>query len=473
MRPFLFTPLLRCSLILTTLAFLGLAVPAHARFAQPTDAPVDRLVTNLTAYLKEHPDDPDAFYTLARVHLMALSLKSETIGTYGTDVTKDTKPTIPDLLNSPKEGAQMKPESMRAHTIAAIENYVKAIQLSPKNGLYYLGLANALERGAEVAPLIGLPPGQEGPATRNTLDAAQAKAVEALVARLGAPDVKDREAAESELRYSPSRVMPLVIAHRNDTDLEIRARVAVLTADHWRTLAIDAYRQAYDLSVDQDAKLPEQPIHGIESLVSFEAGKAYARLLEKRNQTDPQKEKIASISAQLAAYAQKQPGPITPIIFSLDRPAALSDLIDSHKRVRFDLDGTGRDQTWPWVRPEACILVWDPNHTGKITSGRQLFGSVTFWMFWKDGYRALDALDNDRDGWLRGDELPGLAIWRDANGDGICQGGEVTPIEQTEVEALRVTSDSREGLSPASRGGMRLRNGRTLPTYDWVAQPAH
>ncbi|MBT3202234.1 MAG: hypothetical protein HN350_20220, partial [Phycisphaerales bacterium] len=49
--------------------------------------------------------------------------------------------------------------------------------------------------------------------------------------------------------------------------------------------------------------------------------------------------------------------------------------------VRFDLDGDGRAQSWPWVKPTTGILVWDPSGQGRITSGQQLFGSVTIWMF--------------------------------------------------------------------------------------------
>jgi tetratricopeptide (TPR) repeat protein len=39
----------------------------------------------------------------------------------------------------------------------------------------------------------------------------------------------------------------------------------------------------------------------------------------------------------------------------------------------------------------------------------RLFGTVTWWMFWNDGDHALDALDDERDGRLRGAELHGPA----------------------------------------------------------------
>lgn len=70
----------------------------------------------------------------------------------------------------------------------------------------------------------------------------------------------------------------------------------------------------------------------------------------------------------------------------------------SSKEVRFDSDGTGRPQKYASLRPRAALLVRDPQHKSKIESGRQLFGNVTWWMFWRNGYQALAALDDTMDG---------------------------------------------------------------------------
>src|SRR6188508_2586402 len=108
------------------------------------------------------------------------------------------------------------------------------------------------------------------------------------------------------------------------------------------------------------------------------------------------------------------PRAISPIVVPLFRDATVNDLLDDTARITFDLDGFG-PRTWTWVTPDAGWLVFDPRETGRITSGLQLFGNVTFWLFWDTGYDALRALDDDGDGRLRGDELVGLAIWRDVN----------------------------------------------------------
>ncbi|HVK03075.1 MAG TPA: hypothetical protein VM490_06350, partial [Armatimonadaceae bacterium] len=89
-----------------------------------------------------------------------------------------------------------------------------------------------------------------------------------------------------------------------------------------------------------------------------------------------------------------------------------------------------------------------------------------------DGYRALDALDDDRDGWLKGKELDGLALWYDRNGSGVSETGEVVPLARTEVAGIRTAGASvgPDGVLASPRG-LLLRDGTRLPTYDWIATP--
>jgi hypothetical protein len=109
---------------------------------------------------------------------------------------------------------------------------------------------------------------------------------------------------------------------------------------------------------------------------------------------------------------------ITPIIFSVQKHASVLDLLAPDTHVTFDLDGTVRDARWSWTKPDTGLLVWDPQNKGEITSGRQLFGTATWWLLFPNGYAALDALDDDRDGVLSGSELRGVGVWFDKNGNG-------------------------------------------------------
>jgi hypothetical protein len=106
---------------------------------------------------------------------------------------------------------------------------------------------------------------------------------------------------------------------------------------------------------------------------------------------------------------------VTPILVPLASGMALQDLVDPNASVTFDLDGSGLPRQWGWITPKAAWLVFDAEGQGKITSGLQMFGNVTFWIFWRNGYEALRSLDDNHDGVLRGAELRGIALWQDRN----------------------------------------------------------
>jgi tetratricopeptide (TPR) repeat protein len=169
------------------------------------------------------------------------------------------------------------------------------------------------------------------------------------------------------------------------------------------------------------------------------------------------------------------PRPITPIVIPLKKDLTISDLEDVSASVRFDADGTGLRKRWTWITEDAGWLVWDPRGSGKIDSSLQLFGNVTFWLFWENGYQALAALDDNHDGLLNGSELDGFAIWQDKNRNGISDPGEVSKLSQLGVVALsldyqRATSHP-EHLAFSSRG-VFFSDGSTRSTYDLVLHPA-
>jgi hypothetical protein len=154
----------------------------------------------------------------------------------------------------------------------------------------------------------------------------------------------------------------------------------------------------------------------------------------------------------------------------------VEDLLDVNARVAFDVDGQRRGAAWSWITPEAGWLVHDRAGQGKITSGLQLFGNVTFWMFWDNGYQALAALDDNADGKLAGAELAGLAIWRDANSNGASEPGEVRPLAEYGIVALSCRAqpdrERAETVAAWSPSGVQFRDGTTRPTYDLVLRPA-
>ena len=169
------------------------------------------------------------------------------------------------------------------------------------------------------------------------------------------------------------------------------------------------------------------------------------------------------------AEDQQLPRAITPVVIPLEGIRDAEQLVDPHARIRFDADGSALEREWTWITPDAGWLVYDHQGRGEITSALQMFGSVTFWMFWSNGYEAMRALDDNQDGSLAGDELTGLAIWRDANGDGVSDSGEVRPLVDWDIVALSTryhSEDESDVYVAESPAGVTFRDGTTRPTYD-------
>lgn len=393
---------------LMVVALVLAAGQAWGKFRQPEEVPVARLIANVTAYVKEHPKEAEGYYTLGRINYLALSLKSKTIRAYENDGAAN----LPQVPSFSQQAGNEKPsdEELKGYLAAAAENFGKAIEMSPDNGLYHLGLASLMDAAANSGLELGaVPGGKEG----------------------------EKPASGKEA---------------------------------WRAAAIAEYARAYDLSIEKDAQIKQRPIRGLEELVSYEAARGYANLINE-HPTAAQTEKAEAMQKRLEPL-KKLSGPITPIIFSFGAGGQLNELLEPGHVVKFDLDGTGRGQAWPWVKTTTSILVWDPKSTGRIESGKQLFGSVTWWIFWRDGYGALDALDDNRDGKLSGDELKGLAIWTDRNGNGVSDPGEVVSLESAGVVGIEVRATGMDGKSPMNSIGLRMKDGRLLATWDWVVQPA-
>ncbi|MFN8391271.1 MAG: hypothetical protein U0136_13345 [Bdellovibrionota bacterium] len=139
------------------------------------------------------------------------------------------------------------------------------------------------------------------------------------------------------------------------------------------------------------------------------------------------------------------------------------------------------------------LLVYDPQHLGRITTGAQLFGPWTFGgkrvasldstsasvasPTWSDGYEALGSLDRDGDGVISGSELEPLGLWFDSNQDGISQPGEVRSLADVKVTELYFKDtrrDSMTGNIVADIGFKRSENGSSIQgaTVDWFADTA-
>ena len=200
--------------------------------------------------------------------------------------------------------------------------------------------------------------------------------------------------------------------------------------------------------------------------ITSEAGGYLIGLLD----AEKDKAEIATLQERILKL-NKLPRPVTPIALPLSAGLTATDIEEREAGVAFDADGSGEKKTWSWIKPNAAWLVYDPDATGKVNSALQLFGNVTFRLFWSNGYGALASLDDNRDGELRGTELGGLALWHDVNGNGIADRGEVKPLAEYGIVGLSCrweVSNGHPDRIAFSTKGVTFKNGTTRPTFDLI-----
>jgi hypothetical protein len=200
--------------------------------------------------------------------------------------------------------------------------------------------------------------------------------------------------------------------------------------------------------------------------ITEEAARYLVPLLEPVKDGD----EIADLRKKASELDQK-PRAITPIAIPLEDGLAAADIENHSSGVAFDADGSGLPKRWTWIRPNAAWLVFDRHGEGRITSGLQLFGSVTFWLFWENGYDALRSLDDDGNGAVAGRELDGLALWHDQNSNGVSERGEVRPVAAWDITSLscayRHDPQHPDEIAFSPRGVM-FANEKVRPTFDLI-----
>lgn len=387
--------------------------PARAMFIYPQLAPVDRLLAKAQAYMDKHPQEADAHYTLARIHYLAFSDQRDEIRAYRPDDEKEEKPNL--IVNWMRDANR--PGSTHG-------------KLPPPSLIDHASKAR-----------------------KEFEEAMRLDAQNGLYA-LGLASLLD------EIRQWKwtAHVDVLPDALKETTLSQVRG----------------AYAKAMALSLPEDEAQKTLPMSGLKELVSYEAAEALVRLSEEKNLIGGEEHDLQEAKKAIAQLQQLPPcGVITPVVFSFQQTTHLSERLSPEIIVDFDLRGYGWRQRWTWVKPSLGLLVWDPKHSGKITSARQLFGSYTFQIFRKNGYDALAALDDNGDGVLSRAELEGISVWFNQNSDGISQPGEVTSVQDLNIRSIATAATGTDGIHPMNRQGLVFQDGRILPTWDWITRPVN
>ncbi len=394
---------------ITPIAFMLIAASVPAEWAAPdAKVPVARLVENLEQQLAATPEDPHLLARVARVHSMVYALGDVEVPVMG----KGESPKYEYYEQG--QGYPSARHSLDREAISArIGRLLEAIRL--------------YERATKLAP-------------------------EERYIWLG-------------LGYCYDEMSHAAVTLAWPADMEgapLQAIAALRKA--WEDRAVAAYAKAMG-----DA--PKVRNGFLVPPVELEAGRYIRAILEPRDALSRDEEKLVAAAQGMEKLDGPRSRVVTPIIFPLDGARPLESLLASTISVGFDLDGQTLGAQWPWVKGDTALLVWDPEGLGQIRSGRQLIGSVTWWLFWENGYTVLRALDDDRNGWLEGAELDGLAAWQDGNSNGVSDPGEVRPLSAVGVRRLSAMASGLVGDMPMNGGGLEMADGRVLPTYDWITAP--
>jgi hypothetical protein len=454
------------------------AASASGKFKQVPEAPVKRLLANLARHLEKAPDDPHLLYLAGRTHAIAYAQGEDAKAHVESESANNKEDVLPvfwtrrsDLLRFTGEADAVRFDHLREGVrLLRRAGELATVAADPKpesdddRPLLFLGLAWLLDDGSRFAPRLGHPEGVE---PKDALPEAERAAIDVDIARLGAKEEGERDAAYAALRKSLPRCWPRLVANAEARNETVRAKVGELLTRWWRDLALDAYRRTLELTSASDLK-----DHGLEGTftISREAANAVLRLLDDFPDRDTAKKERAAVEAHLKRLDERDRGgfAITPMIFPIARDARLAELFPDGRTSAFDVAGDGVARRWPWPSADAGFLVWAPDPSKPVASGRQLFGSRTWWIFWRDGYEPLSMLDDDGDGRLSGAELDGVCVWRDADRDGVCGEGELKPVADYRIAWIAVASNGTEDGVPANDRGIGFVDGETRPTYDWT-----
>jgi hypothetical protein len=238
-----------------------------------------------------------------------------------------------------------------------------------------------------------------------------------------------------------------------------------------KSMAITAYRHiiqqswAHEGTIGPAGQLARGQSTSINA-ISSEAASYLIPLLDPLRDGD----EIATLQERVRLLGVG-PRSVSPIIIPLQDRVDVGDMVDMSASVVFDADGSGIRKPWTWIKPSAGWLVYSPKKAKPVDSALRLFGNVTFWMFWDNGYQALASLDDDHNGALSGAELNDLAVWRDANMNGVADAGEVEPLAEWGIVSVNCRHEDtrkRADYMAFSPAGVTFKDGRTRPTYDVI-----
>ena len=156
-------------------------------------------------------------------------------------------------------------------------------------------------------------------------------------------------------------------------------------------------------------------------------------------------------------------GLVSPLVIDLNGDGVHT--LGLEQGVAFDLSGMGQLVKTGWVDQYDGLLAIDRNHDGQINSGAELFGSGTTLANGAkaaDGWAALAGLDTNADGVINAmdAQFADLRVWRDADGDGVTDAGELVSLQDAGIASIGLAHD---GSVTAQNGNLLM--GQAVVTH--------
>jgi hypothetical protein len=305
----------RCIQTLFLAALASFSTLAAAReITYPSDMPADRILANVQAWIKTHPQDSAAYCVLGRIYGLAWA--------YGDQIpmwspgAPDGLPTFSEFTSvlvsrtGPPEdrrlGINLVKSSERkdrpitaadaAHLGASIAAYQQAIKLDPNDALSELGLGAMLAQQGLYARK--LPPNPFSPSSPTNTEIAAWKQ---SIAQLASEDPSTRDAASKSLLAAMPHDLTLLQATNTD-DPETNSRIDAIVRTWFDLQALDHYRRAFFLRSKEDLKA--EPNFQTDCLISAKAGAQILPILSAHPQA-ARKDEITAIQSVLEPLAKK------------------------------------------------------------------------------------------------------------------------------------------------------------------------
>jgi hypothetical protein len=124
--------------------------------------------------------------------------------------------------------------------------------------------------------------------------------------------------------------------------------------------------------------------------------------------------------------------PKDPFAFDLDGDG-LELVSVANSSARFDFNNDGVREKTGWLSGDDGFLFRDAKNDGKVNGLSELFGNDAV-----DGYTALSAFDGNGDRKITSADsiFSSLKVWRDLNGDGASQAGEIFNLSSFNIVSI-------------------------------------